>query len=76
MAEKPVRFTKHAIIRTLSLGFTEDEVVRAIARGERRREGKNKFTATLRLKRGFLFAVCSDYSDHILVITVGRGERK
>ncbi len=77
MSKKPVRFTRHAVARILSLDFTEDDVLKAINRGERQAEGKSKFKTTLRLKGGLLVATCSDYPDHILVITVGRGgERK
>lgn len=73
LAEKPIRFTRHAVMRTLSLGFTEEDVVRAVTRGKRRREGKLKFRAILRSKKGLLVVTCSDYPDHILVITVGKG---
>lgn len=73
MAEKPVRFTRHAVIRTLSLSFTEEDVVKAITQGKRQHEGKLKFKAFFHSKKGLLVATCSDYPDHILVITVGKG---
>jgi len=73
---KPLRFTKHAVMRILSLGFTEEDVAKAIAQSRRRREGKLKFKAAFRTKKGFLVVTCSDYADHILVITVGKGGEK
>lgn len=76
MAEKPIRFTKHAVMKTISLGFTEDDVVKAVTQGSRLREGRTKFKAVLRLKKGLMVATCSDYPDHLLVITVGKGGEK
>lgn len=72
MPGKPVLFTKHAIARSIALGFTEEHVLDAIFSGERRIEGKVKFKATLRTKRGLLIATCAEYPDHIVVITVSR----
>jgi len=73
---KPVLFTRHAVVRIIALDFTEEDVLEAILSGERKREGKIKFKATLRKKRGFLIATCAEYPDHIVVITVSkRGAR-
>lgn len=71
--EKPIRFTKHAVMRLISLGLTEDDVVKAIKEGKRVREGKVKFKALQKGKKGRIVATCADYPDHILVITISKG---
>ena len=73
MAGKPLRFTKHAVTRILSLGFTEEDVEKVVAHGKKRREGKAKFKAALRTKKGFLIVTCLDHPDHILIVTIGKG---
>jgi hypothetical protein len=71
--EKPIRFTKHAVVRLISLGLTEDDVIKSIKDGMMIREGKIKFKAAKKGKKGRIVATCADYPDHILVITVSKG---
>jgi hypothetical protein len=70
--EKPILFTEHGVRQTIARGFTEDEAMKAISTGNRKKEGKTKFKATFRTKRGLLIATCAEYPDHILVVTVSR----
>lgn len=71
--EKPIRFTKHAVIRLISLGLTENDIVKAIKEGKRAGEGRVKFKAVQKGKKGRMVATCANYPDHILVITVNKG---
>jgi hypothetical protein len=57
----------------INLGLTEDYVVRVIQEGKRIGEGKTKFKAVQRGKRGRIVATCAEYPDHILVITISKG---
>lgn len=60
-------------MRLVNLGLTEDDVVKAIKEGKRVGEGKIKFKAVQRGKKGRIVATCADYPDHILVITISKG---
>jgi len=71
-AEKPIKFTEHAVRRLLDLDLLEEDVVRVIREGKRVQEGRAKLKATLRSKRGLVIAVCAEYPDHIQVITVSK----
>ena len=71
--EKPIRFTRHAVMRLINIGLTEDDVVKAIKEGKRVGEGKIKFKAVQKGKKGRIVATCADYPDHILVITISKG---
>jgi len=71
-AEKPIKFTAQAVRRLLDLDLLEDDVVRAIREGKYVMEGRAKFKATLRSKRGLVIAICVKYPDHIKVITVSK----
>ena len=72
MSEKPVLFTKHGVRRTIAMGFTEQDVMKSISAGNRKKEGKTKFKATLRTKHGLLIATYAEYPDHIVGILVSR----
>lgn len=60
-------------MRLISLGLTEDDVVKAVKEGKKVREGKIKFKAIQKGKKGRIVATCADYPDHILVITISKG---
>lgn len=60
-------------MRLVNLGLTEDDVVKAIKEGKRVGEGKIKFKAVQRGKKGRMVATCADYPDHILVVTISKG---
>ena len=70
--EKPIWFTEHAVKRLLALNLTEEDAVKAITEGKRTAEGKVKFKALIRTKKGFIIVTCAQYPDHIKVITVSR----
>lgn len=60
-------------MRLINIGLTEDDVVKAIKEGKRVGEGKIKFKAVQKGKKGRIVATCADYPDHILVITISKG---
>jgi len=76
VSEKPILFTKHAVMRLIAQNLTEDLAVKAVKEGKRTREGKNKYKAALRTKHGLIVAIYVDYSDHIRIITVTKGGRE
>ncbi len=67
---KPIFFSRHAIDRILDLRITKEDIIKAITEGEIKREGKIKFKAIKRTKKGLIIALCAGYCDHIRVITV------
>lgn len=60
-------------MRLINIGLTEDDVVKAIKEGKRVGEGKIKFKAVQKGKKGRIVATCAEYPDHILVITISKG---
>ena len=67
---KPIYFTRHALDRLLSIQLTEDDVIKTIHEGEIKREGKTKFRAVKKSKKGLIIAICTEYMDHIKIITL------
>lgn len=67
---KPIYFSRHALDRMLSSHITEDIVIKTIQEGEIKREGKSKFRAVKRSKKGLIIAICNEYADHIKIITL------
>ncbi len=72
MFSKPVRFTKHATAKCVKEGINQSHAVQAVCEGSITPEGGGKFKAILRKNKAWIIAVCQEYEDHILVITVIR----
>ena len=73
MAEKPIRLTRHAVQRALKYDLSPEEVVKLIREGERSREGATKTRYVLRSKRNVWVAICEEYSDQVIIITITKG---
>lgn len=71
--KKPVRLTKHAVQRALKYDLTPEMVEKIVAEGERQSEGKTKARYVLQTKRGVLVAVCEEYPDQTIIITIMKG---
>lgn len=73
MQRKPIRLTKHAVQRALKYDLASELVERMIWEGERQKEGKTKTKHVLKTKNGVWIAVCEEYPDQIIVITIMKG---
>lgn len=71
--KKPIRLTKHAVQRALRYDLAPELIERMIWEGERQREGKTKAKYVLKAKNGVWVAVCEEYPDQIIVITITKG---
>ena len=69
MRVKPIVYTEHAVRILTGLNLSRS-VADDIMTGERIREGKVKFKARRRTKRGIIVVTAAEYPDHIKVITV------
>ena len=67
---KEIFFTRHALQKLFKEKLSEEVAVRAVREGAIVYEGKSKFKAILRARDCLLIAVCCEYADYILVITV------
>lgn len=70
MGERKLIVSKHAAERLWSFGPLTDDLEKVIREGERIPEGKRKTRYRLRTKKGLLIAICREYPEQILVITV------
>ena len=73
MQKKPIRLTKHASDRAIKHDLDSETIKHIIYEGERQQDGKTKVKYVLRSKRGVLVAVCSEYADQIIIITIMKG---
>jgi len=73
LQRKPIHLTKHAVQRALKYDLAPELVERMIWEGERQKEGKTKTTHVLKTKTGVWIAVCEEYPDQIIVITIMKG---
>jgi hypothetical protein len=71
--KKPIYLTKHASARAIKYDLDSEDIKRIIDEGEKRVEGKAKVKYVFRGKRGVLVAVCSEYPDQIIIITITKG---
>lgn len=76
MAAKPIYQTRHAVQRALRYDLSPEAVEKIIREGRRRSEGKTKTRYMLHSKRSTLVAICEEYSDQIIVLTITRGGEK
>jgi len=70
---KPIYLTRHAVQRALRYDLSSEEVEKIISDGEKKVEGKTKVRYVLRSKRGVWVAICEDYPDQIIVLTITKG---
>jgi len=70
---KPIYLTRHAVERALRYNLRPEEVEKIIMEGERQTEGKTKAKYVLRGKRGVWVAICEEYPDQIIVLTITKG---
>lgn len=71
--KKPIRLTKHAVQRTLKYDLAPELIERIVWDDERQREGKTKAKYALKTKNGVWVAVCEEYPNQIVVITIMKG---
>lgn len=69
MRVKPIVYTEHAVRILTELNLSRS-VADDIMTGERIGEGKVKFKARRRTKRGIIVVTAAEYPDHIKVITI------
>ena len=73
MNRKPIYLTRHATQRALRYNLTSELVERIVREGERRVEGKTKSRYVLSGRRGVWVAICEEYSDQIIILTITGG---
>jgi len=70
MRVKLIVYTEHAVRILTELNLSRSVADDIIMTGERIREGKVKFKARRRTKRGIIVVTAAEYPDHIEVITI------
>lgn len=70
MGERELIVSRHAAERLWGFDLLTDDLEKVIREGERIPEGKHKTRYRLRTKKGLLIAICREYPEQILVITV------
>lgn len=73
MQKKPIRLTKHAVQRALKYDLAPEMIEKVIWEGEKQKEGKTKAKYILKTKNGVWVAICHEYSDQIIIITLMKG---
>jgi len=73
MQKKPIRLTKHAVQRALRYDLAPEVVERIIAEGDRHEEGKTKTRYVLKTKNTVWVAICEEYPEQIIIITITKG---
>jgi hypothetical protein len=73
LQKKPIRLTKHAVQRALKYDLAPELIEKIIWEGEKQKEGKTKAKYVLKAKNGVWVAVCEEYSDQIVIITLVKG---
>ena len=73
MQKKPIRLTKHAVQRALKYDLDPEMIEKIIWEGEKQKEGKTKAKYVLKAKNGVWVAVCEEYSDQLIIITLVKG---
>ncbi len=71
--QKPIRLTKHAVQRALKYDLDPELIERIVWEGEKQKEGKTKARYVLKTKAGVWVAVCQEYCDQIIIITLTKG---
>jgi hypothetical protein len=73
MSNKPLYLTRHAVQRALKYNLSPEEIETIVREGERKSEGATKVRYVLRSKSNVWVAICEEYPDHIILITITRG---
>jgi len=71
--KKPIRLTKHVVQRALKHDLNPEMIEKIIWEGEKQKEGKTKTKYVLKAKKGVWVAICEEYSDQIMIITLVKG---
>jgi hypothetical protein len=71
--KKPIRLTKHAVQRAIKYDLDPELIERIVWEGEKQKEGKTKAKYILNTKTGVWVAVCQEYSDQTIIITLTKG---
>jgi hypothetical protein len=71
--KKPIRLTKHAVQRALKYDLSPELIEKIVWEGQRQREGKTKARYVFRAKNIVWVAICNEYPDQIVVVTVVKG---
>jgi len=73
-AEKAHTLTKHAVQRTaLKYDLSPELIEKIVWEGQKQREGKTKARYVFRAKNIVWVAICNEYPDQIVVVTVVKG---
>jgi len=73
MTQKPILLTKHGVQRCLKNNLSPEEIEKIIREGERTSEGATKTRYVFQGKRGVWVAICEEYADQIIVMTITKG---
>ena len=65
--------TKHAVQRALKYDLAPELIEKIIWEGKKQKEGKTKTEYVLRGKSGVWVAICEEYFDQIVIITLTKG---
>ena len=76
MQKKPIRLTKHAVQRALKYDLAPELIERIVWEGKKQKEGKTKTKYALRAKNNVWVAICEEYSDRVVIITLTKGGEK
>ena len=71
--KKPIRLTKHAVQRALKYDLSPELIEKIVWEGQRQREGKTKARYIFRAKGNVWVAICNEYLDQIIIVTIVRG---
>jgi hypothetical protein len=71
--KKPIRLTKHAVQRALKYDLSPELIEKIVWEGQRQREGKTKARYVLRAKNSVWVAICNEYPDQIIIVTIVKG---
>ena len=71
--KKPIRLTRHAVQRALKYDLSPELIEKIVWEGQRQREGKTKVRYVFRAKSSVWVAICNEYPDQIVVVTVVKG---
>jgi hypothetical protein len=71
--KKPIRLTKHAVQRALKYDLSPELIEKIVWEGQRQQEGKTKTRYVFRAKGNVWVAICNEYPDQIIIITIVKG---
>lgn len=72
--KKPYRYTIHAGRHLIDYDLTDDVIRSVYQEGKITKEGRNKYRISKRTKRGVIYLLVGETSDHTTIITIGIGK--